>query len=78
MTTEKMPDVFWVSEYDTVINFDSEEEANSIAGKGVNTKYLRAEPVETLLKQARDRVSQFKYVIDKDLTDKIDKFLGEN
>lgn len=38
-----MPDEIWVSEYDSCLFFENEDDANTIAGKGVNIKYIRAD-----------------------------------
>lgn len=73
MTTEKMPDVIWAEEVNN----------SSIPGHWFETQndgtieYLRAEPVEELLKQVRDAMKSgnHNYIIGGITA--IDKFLGD-
>jgi len=72
MTTEKMPDV---------VNLDWYALQEALQNTGPFTRYIRAEPVEHLLKQVRDQIEFCKKHDHAPALDKtmmlIDKFLGD-
>lgn len=77
MTTEKMPDVIW-ADIDSVLK--SIGDWSYTKSECYETKYLRAEPVEELMKQARDIVDCYnaEYNTCDDLLTAIEKFLGND
>ena len=78
MTTEKMPDELWADGFNDWFS-KPRLESDPIGFK--RDKYLRAEPVEELLKKIRDQVEFCKKHDHTPALDKtmilIDKFLGE-
>lgn len=78
MTTEKIPDVIWASDLGGWVTRKRDPNHGKLF-----PKYLRAEPVEELLKQARNLLGEFKADCNEDfesLADRtitaIDKFIG--